>query len=94
MSCPAGGNGATGRPTTVVIVFVPELRSTTLGKTKCAVHILLFYHTCVRTLFVVCSHFFVDVISQLDVAVSPLRMPALRCSVRVKLILTLKVAFF
>lgn len=80
------GNSATGHPITIVTDFVAELRSTMQHvKKNVAVHIVLFYHThndvrrgkSVLVVSSVCG-FFVVVISQTDVAVSTLRIPALR----------------
>lgn len=74
------GNSATGRPTTLLLLLAAELRSVRQHGNKInAVHIVLFYHTCddvrggKKTVFIVCSYFFVVVISQMDMAVSPIK---------------------
>lgn len=76
------GNGATVRPTAVVFVLLTKL-SVVQHYKKMAVRILLFYRACddgkgKNTVFIASSNFFVVIISQTDVAVSPLRISGLR----------------
>jgi hypothetical protein len=72
-----GGNSSTSRPTTVVNVFVAKLRSVVQYNcsTYCALRAMMF-------VFVVCSSFFVVVITQTNMAVSPLRIPASRKQIK------------
>lgn len=68
MESAVGRNSATGRSTTIVIVAVAELRSVVQHGENKAVHIKRFCRVCNdvrggKTAFVICSNFFVVVIS-------------------------------
>lgn len=79
------GNSTTVCIPTYCFIDEAEVRSATQGgHFFFAVHIMLFYHTykddqrTKKTVFIICSNVFVIVISQTDVAVSALRVPALK----------------